>query len=688
MRLLLTIFTLTLMAFAKPNHLVNESSPYLKLHANQPVDWYPWGEEAFAKAVKEDKPILLSVGYSTCHWCHVMARESFENEEIAAYLNEHFVAIKLDREERPDIDHIYMTAHQAMNEGSGGWPLNVFLTPEKKPFFGGTYYPPKAKANRPGFDELLKGVQEAWTEKREQITNFSENITKHLQAAPAGEGASSDLGKNFIAHTMGVIRERGDNEFYGWGRGPKFPQTSFLRLLLLSSEAEERKFALDSLNFMGRSGLYDHLNGGFHRYCVDQEWVVPHFEKMLYDQAQLIETYLDAYLLTKDPFHQRIATETCEYLLREMRAENGVFYAAQDAQSENKEGKFSCWTLAELKEIFDSEELELLQQHFTLTEEGNFYDFSDPEALKNQNVLVVQKTLEDFNPSEQKQLLELRKTLFEIRAKRVPPATDSKILLNWNALAISALARASFVLETPKYLEAAREAYDQLLDSHVNDGDLYHSAKDEQRHGENLGADYASMIYAARTLYHSTLDSKYLTQALDYSRRSLNLFFDKEEGGFYEVGSDSDLVMRLKSEFDNALPSVASQMVRELSALTSIADFPEGEQALEKTLTYYQATLQTAPFNLGEMILSIAQLETQKTLALSVQSADQDTLTPYLTVGNQSLPAPMILGVSEPVKEFYQTLPKSEKGVTAYLCEGNTCKAPTSDLEILKKQLK
>lgn len=681
----LILYILSLMPSLAKNLLTKESSPYLKLHANQPVNWMPWGDLAFQKALEENKPILLSIGYSTCHWCHVMARESFEDHDIAEYLNEHFISIKLDREERPDIDSVYMAAHQAMNEGSGGWPLNIFLTPSLKPFFSGTYFPPKAKANRAGFDQVLRGVNQAWIDKSDQVSNFSQNLITQLSDTSNLEQENADLGKNFISHTMGLIRSSGDTQHFGWGRGPKFPQSSLVRFLLQSSNPEDRTFALDTCRKMAESGLYDQVNGGFHRYCVDQEWIVPHFEKMLYDQGQLIEVYLDAYLVSKDPFFAKIATETCDYIIRELTADNGTFFSAQDAQSENKEGKFCCWTLAELKETFSPTEVQLLEKHYNLTEEGNFYDFSNPEALKKQNVLVIKTPFSELISTEQEQIIKLKSSLFKIREERTPPATDEKVLLNWNALAIAALARTGNILNAPHYLEASKTAYSALLRTHKTGDNYHHSVKDDQKHGLNLGSDLSSLLYTTRILYHCTLETEYLDAYLTLSKLCIALYHDDEHGGFYETTEDAGLIMRMKSDFDQALPTVGSQMVRELKILSKITGNNEYTETLEKALAYYKPTLQTMPHSLGEMLLALSQTESENTLVLA--NHEEADVQPFIKVAHMTLLSPMVITPNKNLSKFYQSLPLPQSGVTAYYCEGKTCRQPTSSLEELAKNL-
>ena len=374
----------------EPNRLAQEKSPYLLLHSHNPVDWYPWGAEAFEKARKEKKPILLSIGYSTCHWCHVMERESFEDETVAKFLNEHFVSIKLDREERPDVDGVYMKSFQALMGEGGGWPLNVFLTGDLKMFYGGTYFPPEPQHGRPSFMQILEGVDRAWREDREGVLKTGNELAKQLDLQlEASRGKEGDLTMEVVTNAVTTLAERIDPVNGGWGEGPKFPQPSHLMLLLTSEDKEAREKALFTCRKMAEGGIHDLIGGGFHRYATDGKWLVPHFEKMLYDQAQLLEIYCEAWRRSGEPLFRDTARGIADYVLAEMRDESGAFYSAQDAQSEGKEGKYWCWTLAELKELLDAKELAVVTRVFGLTEKGNFHDFSDPEALKNQNVLSI-----------------------------------------------------------------------------------------------------------------------------------------------------------------------------------------------------------------------------------------------------------------------------------------------------------
>ncbi|HAH99597.1 MAG TPA: hypothetical protein DCO70_09675, partial [Verrucomicrobiales bacterium] len=446
---------------AKPKHtnrLANEASPYLHQHQHNPVDWYPWGEEAFSKARDEQKPILLSIGYSTCHWCHVMERESFEDEATARVMNEHFVNIKLDREERPDVDKIYMTFVQATT-GGGGWPLNVWLTPDLKPFFGGTYFPPEAKFGKPSFTDVLKQIADAWKNQKAEILNSANDISQRIGESIALKAkADIQLDPAWLDKAVSQFKTQYDPRFGGFGNAPKFPRPSLPLMLLRhahrTGDQDAINMVLHTCDQMAAGGMYDQIGGGFARYAVDEKWLVPHFEKMLYDNAQLLHLYLDAHLVSGKQKHAKVAHDILRYILRDMRHKDGGFYSAEDADSEGKEGKFYCWTEAELKSLLTPDEFILIKRRYGITTHGNFEDHSDPEPLKGQNVLsIVDPTLND---NEASQLESATGKMFDVRAKRVRPHLDDKILSSWNGLMLGAIARAGVVLNEPEYLKAAQ----------------------------------------------------------------------------------------------------------------------------------------------------------------------------------------------------------------------------------------
>ncbi|MEC7225141.1 MAG: thioredoxin domain-containing protein, partial [Verrucomicrobiota bacterium] len=467
------------------NRLINEKSPYLLQHAHNPVDWYPWGEEAFEVAKKTQKPILLSVGYSTCHWCHVMERESFEDEEIAKIMNEHFICVKLDREERPDVDKIYMTAVQAL-VGSGGWPLNVFLTPDLKPFFGGTYFPPKAAPGRASWPDLCLNIAKVWKEKREGVIQDANNIADKLgEFANEGKGEGGVVGAEDFKKALVQLKSEYDSAYGGWGQSPKFPRPSQPIFLLQLGTRLQDQDAIDQVTYtcrkMANGGMYDQLGGGFCRYSVDEKWLVPHFEKMLYDNAQLVNLYLDAYLVSGEKFHANVVRDILRYILRDMTHPEGGFYSAEDADSEGKEGKFYCWTKEELEKILSDKEMGVVIKHYGITRSGNFEDHSDPDPIKDQNVLSVVD--EDLNFQEILLLQTAKKKMSDVRDTRVRPGLDDKILTSWNGLMLGAIARASAVLGDDSYLEAAEKNLSFLRKNmwDTENKRLYHRWRDGAR---------------------------------------------------------------------------------------------------------------------------------------------------------------------------------------------------------------
>jgi uncharacterized protein YyaL (SSP411 family) len=441
------------------NRLLREKSPYLLQHAHNPVDWFAWSSEAFEKARAENKPILLSIGYSTCHWCHVMERESFEDEKIGKYLNEHFVSIKVDREERPDVDKIYMTFVQSTT-GSGGWPLNVFLTPDLKPFFGGTYFPPDARYGRPSFLQLLQQISMLWQERKNEIAASADEIHARLEGAIANASeTNSYLNADVLKYAVEFFKKIYDTQNGGFGGAPKFPQPSIPSLVLRAAKRfgddEAAKMVLKTCDKMAAGGIHDQLGGGFARYAVDAEWLVPHFEKMLYDNAQLVQLYLDAFLVSGDACHADTVRDILDYVLRDMTYPGGGFFSAEDADSEGHEGKFYCWTKDELSKLLTVDEFNVAAKYFGVTAEGNFTDHSHPQPLAGQNVLSV---VNPNVPAEDLPLLASAKTkMSEVRAKRIRPHLDDKILASWNGLMLGAFARASAVLNDAKYRAAAEK---------------------------------------------------------------------------------------------------------------------------------------------------------------------------------------------------------------------------------------
>ncbi len=587
------------------NRLADETSPYLLQHAHNPVNWYPWGDEALEKAKAEDKPIFLSIGYSACHWCHVMERESFEDEAIAAILNEHFVSIKVDREERPDLDDIYMSAVQMMT-GSGGWPMTVFMTPDRKPFFGGTYFPPEDRQGRPGFPTLLKALEKEWRTNRAKIDDSAEQLTAMIQknfAMTADEtGAVSasvlDSGVQQLAASF-------DEQFGGFGEAPKFPSSPSVALLLRQHARTGDKKALEmatlTLDKMYFGGMYDHLGGGFHRYSTDDVWLVPHFEKMLYDNGQLSEVYLDAYQATGIDRYKHVAEDIFRYQLRDMHSEGGAFYSTEDADSEGEEGKFYIWSKAELIGALGAEDGELFCAYYNVKAVGNFQSHEPYHA--NLNILHMTKPHEDIakdlgmdSDALEARIAPMRDKLLEIRSKRVRPGLDDKILTSWNGLMISAFAKGYQVVGDERYKDAAEGAAQFVLDEMVVDGTLMRTHRGGRSKLPAYLDDYAFMAVALIDLYEATFDVKWLLHARELTEQMNEKFWDTDKGGFFYTGDDHrNLIARTKPTYDGAEPAGNSVAAEALLRLAKLVDEPAYYDMADKMITMTKSNLERAP---------------------------------------------------------------------------------------------
>ncbi len=688
------------MAVTHTNRLAREKSPYLLQHAHNPVDWFAWGDGAFERARAENKPIFLSIGYSTCHWCHVMERESFENEDIAKFLNEHFVSIKVDREERPDVDKIYMTFIQATT-GGGGWPLNVFLTPDRKPFFGGTYFPPDNRQGRPGFLQLLRQVAGLWQERRGELTYSAAEIHTRLAAATAGAtGSNLLLTADVLRHAAAVFKGAYDPRHGGFGGAPKFPQPSVPLLLLRCAmrfhDDEAVQMVLHTCNRMAAGGIHDQLGGGFARYSVDAEWLVPHFEKMLYDNAQLAQLYLDAFLVSGDARHADVARDILDYVLRDMTHPDGGFYSAEDADSEGHEGKFYCWTKNELSKLLTVEELNVVARYFGITENGNFVDHSHPHPLPNQNVLsAVNAFGRDGVPPSLPNISELlasaKRKMFDARGRRVRPHLDDKILSSWNGLMLGAMARAWAVLGGEKYRSAAEKNLafirEKLWDG--KSGTLFHRWRDGERDNVQLLEAYAFLLNGVIQLYEATLDPKHLDFAGALAEVMIAKFYDPENGGFWQSAVDAkDLILRVKDDYDGAEPSgnsVATLALLKLAAITGREDL---RKPAETTLRSFAHRLQNFPQALSFMLHAMDfSLEEPRRVVFAGDANSANFQELLHTAHSIYQPNKIVLGNSGAVEEFARTLPASD-GAVAYLCTGNTCQPPTNRPEELRRLLR
>ncbi|RPI29046.1 MAG: thioredoxin domain-containing protein [Acidobacteria bacterium] len=583
------------------NRLVHEASPYLRQHAHNPVDWYPWGEEALRAAKEQDKPILLSIGYSACHWCHVMEGESFENEEIAALMNELFINIKVDREERPDVDSIYMDYVQ-LATGSGGWPLTVFLTPDQAPFFGGTYFPPRASHGRPGFPDLLKAVERAYRERRSEIESQVEAVRSSLEQTTQLTTTGKDPEVSALDQAFQNLSRQFDNNHGGFGGAPKFPGAMALGFLLRYHRRTGSARALEmvelSLQEMARGGIYDQLGGGFHRYSVDDAWLVPHFEKMLYDNALLVRLYGEAFQVTGNGFYRQILEETLNYVAREMVHPDGGFFSAQDADSEGVEGKFYVWSRDEVEQVLGAGDARVFSDYFDVTEIGNF---------ENHNILHHRRELRPFakelgvTSDELGQKLDSsRHKLFEARSRRIKPGLDDKILCAWNGLMLTSFAEAAFLLNNSRFLEIAEGNAEFLTSQLWRNGRLHRVWKDGQPRLNGYLEDYAFLIEGLIALYQASGDSKWLFKADELMKTQLDRFSGSTDGQFYFTSNDHEsLLVRQKEYLDNATPSGNSASCFNLVRLAELLDVDEYRDRAASMLTSIGQAIGRFPLGMG-----------------------------------------------------------------------------------------
>lgn len=676
----------------RPNKLIGEKSPYLQQHAYNPVEWYPWGEEAFERARREDKPVFLSIGYSTCHWCHVMERESFEDEETARMMNEMFVNIKVDREERPDVDHVYMTAVQSLT-GSGGWPLSAWLTPDLKPFYAGTYFPPRPAYGRPSFRTVLTALHDAWTAQREKVEGSAAAILTAIteqSVVVGGEGAPN------LQETIGRCYEQlersYDFRYGGFGSAPKFPRPVVFEFLLRYYREYGEKRALDMVSHTVRSmasgGMYDQLGGGFARYSVDIYWRVPHFEKMLYDQGGILAVCADLIRLTDDQELVRVVRQTVEYLVRDLADPSGLFYSAEDADSEGEEGTFYVWTREELRQVLDESEFQAVERYYGISEEGNFEH--------GKNVLHVSATLaevaEGIGETSERVvgLLEsARGKLFAVRSARVRPHRDEKILTSWNALMISGLARAAATLHDPEFARCAMYAADTIISVMNVDGNLMHRLKDGEVKFDGYLEDYAFLGAALIDLYETTFQIRYLKEADRLIRRANDLFWDDEHGGYFmTTGDDASVLIRSKSDHDGAEPAGNSVMALNLLRLGRMLDDRDLLDKADRTIGLFVSRLEKVPVAMPLMMgaaLMAAHPPRQIVIAASSDTTETEAL--IRQVHDAYIPGTVILlvgpdGPDEWLAERIETL-KGMRGIdghaAVYVCESFVCRAPSRE---------
>jgi len=704
------------------NRLAQEKSPYLLQHAHNPVDWYPWGEEAFEKARREKKPIFLSIGYSTCHWCHVMERESFENEEVAALMNSRFVNIKVDREERPDVDRVYMTFVQATT-GGGGWPLNVWLTPTLKPFVGGTYFPPEDRYGQPSFRKVLLRISDAWEKDRAKISESGNQIMTALahSANTPAEGAGKVDAKLIDAAYQQIARGY-DARDGGFGGAPKFPRPVTLNFLFRvynrsapDSEAGDAALgmALFTLRKMAAGGMHDQLGGGFHRYSVDAQWRVPHFEKMLYDQAQLASAYLDAYQITGDLRYEAIARDTLDYVRRDLTDVGGGFYSAEDADSlttaggkEKAEGAFYVWTKEEIDEAL-GEYAELFDYQYGVEAAGNAPEGSDPQGeFRGKNILYERQTFAEtakhFGKSEldvDESMRYRRPALFELRNKRPRPHLDDKIITGWNGLMISAFARGAQVLGDPSYLETATRAA-EFVRANLADAKgqtLRRSYRGAPSEVAGFAEDYSFFIQGLLDLYETSFDSQWLQLAEQLQATQDRLFWDDKNGGYFtSTGDDPSILLRMKDDNDNAEPAASSIAARNLLRLAQMRDTKELRVRGQKTIAAFAAALNRFPSAMPQMLVALDfSLTKPKQVIIAGKRGAGDTRDLLDDVHRHYLPNTIVLladggagqkFLAERLEEVKEMKPIGGKA-TAYVCENFACQAPVTSVEELRKLL-
>ena len=680
------------------NRLIRETSPYLLQHAHNPVDWFAWGEEALAAAREQDKPIFLSVGYSACHWCHVMEHESFEDAETAALMNQLFVCIKVDREERPDLDAIYMEAVQAMT-GQGGWPMSVWLTPSGQPFHGGTYYPPQPRYGMPSFQQVLRAVAEAYQTQRQRVVDQAQRLTAMLNRTASlgadGSGDGGEVGSDTLDAALQQMRAWFDDEDGGFGSQPKFPQPMTLDFALMQ---HRRTGDLDALYMveltlekMANGGIYDQLGGGFHRYSVDGSWLVPHFEKMLYDNAQLLRTYLHAWQVVQRPLYRRVVDETIDYVLREMTSAAGGFYSTQDADSEGHEGKFFVWTAAEIEAALDAHSAALFETYYGVSERGNF---------EGKNILSIVRSPEHvaerfhIGAAEVEQALAAgRRTLFEVREARIKPGRDEKVLTEWNGLMIHALAECGSVLGRADALEAAIKAANFILaEMSQPDGRLLRSYKDGRARLNAYLEDYAALIRGLLALYEATFDLRWLGEAARLAQVALSQFHDVHNGGFYQTGIDHEqLVARRKDVVDNAIPSGNSLLAESLLRLSVLLDKPDYRRQVGRVLLMLKDAMAGQPTGFGRMLGVLdAYLAPSQEIAIVGAADDNDAQALLAAVRSIYLPHTVVAG-KRPGEENMLPLLLGRDLVdgraAAYVCENYACRLPVTDAETLRQML-
>lgn len=698
------------------NRLINEKSPYLLQHAHNPVDWYPWGEEAFLWARAENRPIFLSIGYSTCHWCHVMAHESFENEKVAKIINNHFVPVKVDREERPDLDRVYMTFVQATT-GSGGWPMTVWLTPDLKPFAGGTYYPPEDRWGRPGLFSVLLKISEVWEQNRMDIVASADEIIRQLQqSAGYGTEAGSTVNTSMLETCYEQIKSSYEPQYGGFGGAPKFPRPVTLNFLLRhyarTGVEDALTMSLFTLRKMADGGMHDHLGGGFHRYSVDASWHVPHFEKMLYDQAQLACSYLDAWQITRDRFFADVARDILDYVLRDMTGKEGQFYAAEDADSPlpdnsggHAEGAFYVWEYREIIDALGKRNAEVFNYYYGVEPGGNVR--SDPQGeFQNKNILIVRHTVEETaakfgmaTDAIDGVLTKARSGLYALRKKRPRPHLDDKAIAAWNGLMISAFARAFQVLNDPRYLAAARKAASFIENRmvHKDTGRLLRRYRAGEAAIGAFADDYASLVQGLLDLYEASFETRWLTRAVSLQKIQDELFRDRTGGGYFNSDNgDPSVLLRMKEDYDGAEPSVNSVSALNLLRLSEITGDNNYRTGANELFASMSTRLQSVPSAVPQMLVAVNfLLGKPRQIIIAGTPGNADTRELLKEVHSHFLPNAILLfadgGSGQETlasyNDFLKTIHTIDGKATAYVCRDYRCDLPTGTVEELRMVL-
>lgn len=671
------------------NRLVKETSPYLLQHAHNPVDWYPWGEEAFEIAKKENKPIFLSVGYSACHWCHVMEHESFEDEETAKIMNENFINIKVDREERPDVDTIYMSVVQ-MITGHGGWPMSVFMTPDKKPYYGGTYFPKERRYHMPSFKEILDHVSNFYHNKKDSLEKNSQMIIKNLQNMNTYDKTDKGISPLSLKRTVEHLEGNFDYENGGFGDKPKFPSTFnldlFLRYYKATKDPEYLSLVELTLTKMCNGGIYDQLGGGFYRYSVDEIWLIPHYEKMLYDNSVLIKQLLELYQITKKPFYREKARESLEYILREMTHSEGGFYSTQDADSEGKEGEFYVWTPEQFTEVLGEKASRVMCMFLDVTDYGNF-----EHGKSNLQIMYTSSEISEKLKMDMDEVISIIKDskpkLLEARNKRIFPGKDTKILTSWNGLMLSAFAKGYEVLKDEKYLDVANKTIDFIFKNLYKDGFLLRTYKDNQAKYNAYLEDYAFLGQSLIDLYQITFNKSYLDKAIEINKVMVNEFFDEDNGGFFYTGKNhEELIVRTKEIFDHSVPSGNSIALRNLIRIERLTGDFSLTNKIQKCIVTFASTINKY-FGGVASLLATVDSYVKPPIDIVLTGDTLDDIKPFLDKLSQDFDPDRIVYFKKNGEESNLSILKEKVSIdgkpTAYVCENFVCHKPVTDASLI-----